>query len=53
MKKSKILTSISHNFMIYHTKNLCQHIKHTLFYVWLKYGKFWINIVNPIDSLSI
>jgi len=53
MKKSKILTSISQIFIIYHTKNLCQHIKHILFYVWLKYGEILINIVNPIDSLSI
>jgi hypothetical protein len=24
--------------IFYHTKNLCHRIKHTLFYVWLKYG---------------
>jgi hypothetical protein len=38
MKKSKILTLIPQNLVIYHTKNLCHHIRHTLFYLWLKYG---------------
>jgi hypothetical protein len=38
MKKSKILTSIQQNLVIYHTKNLCHHIEHTLFYLWSKYG---------------
>jgi hypothetical protein len=37
MKKSKILASISQNLAIDHTKNLCHHIEHTLFYLWLKY----------------
>jgi hypothetical protein len=49
-EKSKILTSLPQNLIICHTKNLCHHIEHTLFYLWLKYGKFWINIVNPIES---
>jgi hypothetical protein len=39
MKKSKILASISQNLAIDHTKNLCHHIEHTLFYLWLKYGE--------------
>jgi hypothetical protein len=38
MKKSKILALIPQNLVIYHTKNLCHHIKHILFYLWLKYG---------------
>jgi hypothetical protein len=31
MKKSKILTSIPQNLVIYHIKILCHHIKHTLY----------------------
>jgi hypothetical protein len=38
MKKSKILASIPQNLVIYHIKMLCHHIKHILFYLWLKYG---------------
>jgi hypothetical protein len=38
MKKSKILTSIPQNLVIYHTKDLCHHIKHALFYLWSNYG---------------
>jgi hypothetical protein len=30
MKKSKIVTSIPQNLVIYHIKNLCHHIEHTL-----------------------
>jgi hypothetical protein len=38
MKKSKILATIPQNLVIYHIKNLCHHIEHTLFYFLLKYG---------------
>jgi hypothetical protein len=38
MKKSKILTSIPQNLVIYHTKKLCYHMEHTLLYLWLEYG---------------
>jgi hypothetical protein len=53
MKKSKILTLIPQNVMIYHTKNLCYHIEHILFNFWLKYGIIWTNIASPIESLMI
>jgi hypothetical protein len=33
MKKSKILTSIPQNLVINHTKNVCHHIEHILFYL--------------------
>jgi hypothetical protein len=29
----------SANLVIYHTKNLCYHMEHTLLYLWLKYGE--------------
>ncbi len=32
MAKSKILALIPQNLVIYHTKNLCHYIEHTLFY---------------------
>jgi hypothetical protein len=37
MKKIEILTSIPYNLMLYNSKNLCQHVKHILFYFRLKY----------------
>jgi hypothetical protein len=37
MKKIEILTSIPCNLMLYNSKNLCQHVKHILFYSWQKY----------------
>jgi len=33
MKKFKTLASIPKKIVIYHTKNLCHHIKHNLFYL--------------------
>jgi hypothetical protein len=39
MKKYKILTSIPQNLMIDHTTNLCHHMEHILFDLWLKYGE--------------
>jgi hypothetical protein len=39
--------------MIYHTKILCHHIEHILFFLWLKYGTIWTNISIPIESFSI
>jgi hypothetical protein len=53
MKKSKILTSIPQNLVIYHIKNLCYHIDDTLFYLWLRYGAIWTNIVSHVQSFSI
>jgi hypothetical protein len=53
MKKSKILTSIPQNLVIYHTKNLHYHIKHTLLYLWSKYGAIWTNIVSPVEFFFI
>jgi hypothetical protein len=35
MKKSKILTLVPQNLVIDHSKNLCHHIKHNLFYLWV------------------
>jgi hypothetical protein len=52
-KKSKILTSIPQTLVIYHTKNLCHHIKHILFYLWLKYGEIGTNIASLIEFFSI
>ncbi len=52
-KKYKILTSIPQNLVIYQIENLCHHIEHVLFYMWLKYGAIWTNIVIPIDYLLI
>jgi hypothetical protein len=37
MKKIEILTSIPKALEFDNTKNLCHHVKHTLFYMWLKY----------------
>jgi hypothetical protein len=37
MKKSQILASIPQNLVIDHSKNLCHHIEHISFYLWLKY----------------
>ncbi len=53
MKKSKILALIPQNLVIYHTKNLCHHIEHNLFSLWLKYGVIGINIVSNVESFSI
>ncbi len=53
MKKSKILTSIPQNLVIYHIKILCQRKKHILFYLCLKYGEIWTNIFSHVESFSI
>jgi hypothetical protein len=52
-EKSKILTSIPQNLVIYHTINLCHHIEYILFYLWFKYGTIWTNIVNHVESFLI
>jgi hypothetical protein len=52
MKKSKIVTSIPLNLVIYHTKNLCHHIEHILFYLLFKYGEFK-QILLLVESFSI
>ncbi len=39
--------------MIYHIKNMCHHIEHTLFYLWLKYEAIWTNIASLVESFSI
>jgi hypothetical protein len=52
-EKSKILTSIPQNLVIYHIKILCQHIKNILFYLCLKYGEIRTNIFSHFDSFSI
>jgi len=38
MKKLQDTSITSTNLVIYHTKNLCHHIEHILFYFWFKYG---------------
>jgi hypothetical protein len=38
-KKSNFLL-IPQKLVIYHTKNLCNHLKHALFYLWLKCEQF-------------
>jgi hypothetical protein len=53
MKKSKILGSIPQNLVIYHTKKLCHHIEHPLFYLWFKFEAIWINIASFIESFSM
>jgi hypothetical protein len=40
MKKSKILALVPQNLVIDDIKNVCHHIKHTLFYLWVNMGKF-------------
>jgi hypothetical protein len=40
MKKSKILTLVPQNLVIDHIKNVCHHIEHILFYLWVNMGKF-------------
>jgi hypothetical protein len=52
-KKSKILTLIPQNLVIYQTKNLCHRIEHTLFYLCSKNGAIWINIVSFVESFLI
>jgi len=37
MEKIKILTSIPKALEFDNTKKLCHQVKHTLFYMWLKY----------------
>jgi hypothetical protein len=44
---------IPQNLVIYHTKHLYHHIKHIIFYVWLKYGAILINIASFVESFSI
>jgi hypothetical protein len=39
--------------VIYHTKNLCHHIKHILFYFWSKYGAIWRNIASFVKPFLI
>jgi hypothetical protein len=51
--KNPILSSIQQYLVIYHTKKLCHHMKHTLLYLWLKYGTIWTNIVSFIESFLI
>jgi hypothetical protein len=41
------------NLVIYHTKNLCHHIKHILFYFLSKYGAIWTNITSHVESFFI
>jgi len=53
MKKSNILTLIPKKMLIYHTKTLCHHVEHILFYLWSKYGVISTNIVSPIESFFI
>jgi hypothetical protein len=53
MEKIEILTSIPKALEFDNTKNLCHHVKHTLFYMWLKYEVLWTNIVIVIDSFLI
>jgi len=53
MKKIQDSKLVPQNLVIYHTKHLCCHVKHILFYLWLKYGAIWINIANFVESFSI
>ncbi len=50
MKNFKILASIPKNLIIYRTKTLCHHIKHTSFYLWLKYGIIRLVLFNKLQS---
>jgi hypothetical protein len=53
MRKFKILGSISLILLFYKIKTLCPHVKHNLFYLWLRYEAIWTKIVILVDSFSI
>jgi hypothetical protein len=49
----KIPASIPQNLVIYHTKKLCHHMEHTLFYLCLNYGTIWKNIVSLVGQVQV
>jgi hypothetical protein len=53
MKKIQDYSINFKKLMIYHTNTLCHHTKHTLLYLWLKYGTIWTNIVNHVEFILI
>jgi hypothetical protein len=53
MKRIQDSSINSKKIGFYITKNLCHHVEHILFDLWLKYESIWVNIIILVDYFSI